>query len=150
MSSSSSSSAAPYAGTIGVHLQREVQERFQTNVVDGFRWKVTAVGATGMTDHIFRYIRRPLDVAAGTVVDEFDGVCSPPDLEEFGENNPIPDREPKFLRLNYIDLVFRSQHEAEEAWTAVVEDVSSLVATLKIMEQTIPAQTLAVGDPDDL
>lgn len=148
MSSSSSSAGTP--GTIGVHLLREVQERFQTNVVDGFRWRVTAVGGTGMPNHIFRYLRRPLDVAAGTTVDEFDGVCSPPDLEEFGENNPIPDREPKFLRLDYIDLVFRSQSEAEEAWTAVAEDVAALVETLRIMEQTVPAATLAVGDPDPL
>lgn len=150
MSSSSSSSSAAAGGTIGVYLQRDVQERFQTNVIDGFRWKVTAVGATGMTDHIFRYLRRPLDVAAGTTVDEFDGVCSPPDLEEFGENNPVPDREPKFLRLNYVDLVFRSQHEADEAWTALSEDVAALVETLKVMERTVPAQTLAVGDPAPL
>lgn len=145
-----SSSSSVGGDGLGIYLQREVQERFQVNVIDGFRWKVTAVGAAGMTDHIFRYIRRPLDVAAGTTVDEFDGVCSPPDLEEFGENNPVPDVEPKFLRLNYVDLVFRSQHEADEAWTALVEDVTSLVETLKVMERTVPAQTLKVGDPPAL
>lgn len=147
--SSSSSSQIGNDGR-GVWLQRDVQSRFQTNVIDGFRWVVTAVGATNMPNEIFRFIRRPLAVGDGTTVDEFDGVCSPPDLEEFDIGNPIPDREPKFLRLATVDLVFRSQHEADETWTAVVEDVTSLVNTLNIMDQTVPAETLPIGSPDPL
>jgi hypothetical protein len=130
----------------GIYLRRLVQTRFQTNVIDGFRFRVEAHDANQMPNAIFRYLRRQAD-AKGNTADEFDGVCSPPDLEEFGEGEPVAGAAPSFLRLDYVDLVFRSQSQAEDAWKVIVEDVTSLVDTLNAMDKIVEAQDLKIGDP---
>lgn len=117
------------------------------NVVDGFRFRVEAYGGHLMPNHIFRYLRRPLNPDTGTRIDELDGVCSPPDLEEFGEDAPLPDVVPPFLRLDFVDVLLRSQHEADEAWRVILEDVHSLVDTLNIMDNIVPAEDIAIGNP---
>lgn len=144
--SSASSSAAVTSNGRGLYLRRLVQERFQTNVIDGFRFRVEAHDANLMTASIFRYLRRQSDTE-GNTVDEFDGVCSPPDLEEFGEGEPIAGASPPYLRLDYVDVVFRSQSQADDAWAVIVEEVKALVDTLNIMDTIVEAQDLKVGDP---
>jgi len=143
---SSNSSASVSSGGRGVYLRRLVQERFQTNVIDGFRFRVEAHDNHLMPKAIFRYLRRQAD-ADGNEVDEFDGVCSPPDLEEFGEGEPVAGAAPPYLRLDYVDVVFRSQSQAEDAWKVIVEDVTSLVETLNVMDTVVEAQDLKIGDP---
>jgi len=145
-SNSSNSSASVASGGRGVYLRRLVQTRFQTNVIDGFRFRVEAHDANLMPKAIFRYLRRQAD-ADGNTVDEFDGVCSPPDLEEFGEGEPVAGAAPPFLRLDYVDVVFRSQSQADDAWKVIVEDVTALVETLNVMDNIVEAQDLKIGDP---
>lgn len=144
--SSVSSSAAVTSGGRGIYLRRLVQERFQTNVIDGFRFRVEAHDNHLMPKAIFRYLRRQSD-ADGGEVDEFDGVCSPPDLEEFGETEPVAGAAPPYLRLDYVDVVFRSQSQADDAWKVIVEEVTSLVDTLNVMDNIVEAQDLKIGDP---
>ncbi len=145
-SNSSTSSSAVTANGRGLYLRRLVQERFQTNVIDGFRFKVEAHDANLMPTAVFRYLRRQSD-SEGNTADEFDGVCSPPDLEEFGEGEPVAGASPPYLRLDYVDLVFRSQSQADEAWAVIVEEVKALVDTLNVMDTIVEAQDLKVGDP---
>lgn len=144
--SATSSSSSVSASGRGVYLRRLVQERFQTNVIDGFRFRVEAHDAALMPKAIFRYLRRQSD-SEGNTADEFDGVCSPPDLEEFGETDPVTGASPPYLRLDYADLVFRSQSQADDAWKVIVEDVTSLVETLNVMDRIVEAQDLKIGDP---
>lgn len=143
---SDSSSAAVASAGRGIYLRRLVQERFQTNVIDGFRFRVEAHDPSLMPKAIFRYLRRQADSEGGEA-DEFDGVCSPPDLEEFGEGEPVAGAAPPYLRLDYVDVVFRSQSQAEDAWKVIVEEVTSLVDTLNAMDTVVEAQDLKIGDP---
>jgi hypothetical protein len=147
VSSSSSSMAVDPTYSRGVYLQRYLQETYDSDSITGFRFKVVAYGAYGMPDTIFRYGKEALSAKDGTYRLAFDGVCSPADLEEFPEDDPTPDSYPEFCRLNYVDLVFRSQSIADEAWKTLVEEVSSLITTMNIMDQVKPQATLKIGDP---
>lgn len=130
MSSSSSSSASPGRG---IKLRRAAQTRFVANAVDGFRFTVTAHSAHDMPNEIFLYLRRPLDPRTGDEADEFTSVCSAPDLEEYPVGEPTGT--PAFFRSAEIDLVFRSQAEAAEAWELIKREVEVLVRTLNLNDE---------------
>jgi hypothetical protein len=145
-SSSSSSVGNPQYGR-GVWLRRFSQTHYTNNYIDGFRFKVVAYGANNMPNSIFRYAREALNAREGSHRLAFDGVCSPSDLEEFPEEAPIVGIFPEFCRLDYADLVFRSQATAEEAWTILVEEVGSLVRTLDTMDVMQAGTDLKIGYP---
>jgi hypothetical protein len=145
-SSSSSSIGNPQYGR-GLWLRRFVQTQYRNNKISGFRFRVVAYGNNDMTNFIFRYGREALNAREGTYRLAFDGICSPVDLEEFPETEPIVGVFPEFCRLDYVDLVFRSQAEAEDAWNVMVTEVGNLVYTLDVMDKIAPEQDLKFGDP---
>ena len=149
MSESSTSSASSEAPTYtrGIRLRVLAQTRFQVGVTDGFRMRIEAHGAYLMPNAIFRYVRRPLNPDDGTKTDEFDGVCSSVDLEEFGEGAPVPDAAPPFLRLDYVDIVVRSRAEADEALTAIAHEVTSLKDSLNASDHLAETVDLTIGNP---
>lgn len=142
-SSSSSSSASSEAPRRGIRLRRAAQERFVANAVDGFRFTVTAHSAFDMPNEIFLYLRRPLDPTTGEEADEFTSVCSVPDLEEYPANGPTGT--PPFFRAAEIDLVFRSQTEADEAWAVIQREVEVLVRTLNLTDELAAEADVEIG-----
>ena len=146
-SSSVSSSIGNPEYSRGIWLRKLEQSLYNSNRIQGFRFKVVAYGGNEMPNFIFRYTREALNVSEGTYRLAFDGVCSPVDLEEYPESEPIVGVFPEFCRLDYVDLVFRSQSIAEDAWNIMVEEVGNLVYTLDIMEKTVPVQDLKLGNP---
>ena len=150
-SSSNSNSSSSYGSTVpsvnhGIKLKKLVQTKFTTNNVDGFRMRIEAYSANLMSNSIFRYIRGPVNSQA-IQIDEFDGVCSPSDLEEFNQDSPAQGANPAWFRKNYVDLVFRSQHAAKDAWNLIVSDVRILVSTLDIMDTIVQEEVIGIGDP---
>ena len=143
--STSSSQAQPDGH--GIRLKKYVQTKYVINNVDGYRMVVEAYDSNNMSNAIFRYIRGPFSAATGTYSDEFDGVCSPSDLEEFPENSPTPNSNPAWFRKGSIDLVFRSQTTANDTWDKIVSDVEILVKTLDIMDVIQPEITVSIGNP---
>jgi hypothetical protein len=142
MSSSSSSLSSSESPRRKVDLTRRAQTRFVANAVDGFRFTVAAENAVLMPAEIFRYIRRPYNPATGAEADEFDGVCSVPDLEELPVGAPTGS--PQFFRLAELDLVFRSMTEADEAWDVIRADVGTLVRTLNLADELGAAETTEI------
>jgi hypothetical protein len=108
--------------------------------------RIEAYSANLMSNSIFRYIRGPVN-SQSIQIDEFDGVCSPSDLEEFNQDAPAQGANPAWFRKNYVDLVFRSQHAAKDAWNLIVSDVKILVSTLDIMDTIVQEEIIGIGDP---
>lgn len=146
-SSSSSSIGTGEAGGRGLWLRRFAQRPYRTTEAQGFRMAIAAYGASRMSDRVFRYIRRPYNPITGVTADELDGVCSPADLEEFPEDAPNPADNPAWFRRASVDLVVRSQAEAEELWSGVVKELTALVAALDFMDVVVPELDVAIGDP---
>lgn len=143
MSSSSSDTPSSEAPRRKVDLTRRAQTRFVSNAVDGFRFTVAAENAVLMPAEVFRYLRRPYNPVTGVEADEFDGVCSLPDLEEMPAGAPTGS--PPFFRLAEIDLVFRSMSEADEAWAVIQADVAVLVRTMDLADDLGVAETVEIG-----
>lgn len=145
-SNSGSSESAPSVKH-GIKLKKFVQTSYVINNVDGFRMKIEAFSANNMSNAIFRYIKGPFNGNAGTYQEDFDGVCSPSDLEEFPIDDPAAGANPAWFRKDYVDLVFRSQTTAEETWDRIVKDVTILIKTLDIMDNIFQEKIVSIGDP---
>ena len=145
--SSSNSSSQSQSEKHGVRVKRFTQQRFEINNTDGYRMKIVAYDGNKMSNAVFRYIRGPFSQTAGAYFEEFDGVCSPADLEEFPEDTPTANSNPAWFRKDYIDLVFRSQTTADEAWNMIVKDINVLVSSLDLMENIVVEKIVDIGDP---
>lgn len=111
--------------------------------IQGYRYTVTAENAVDMPNEIFRMFNRPLDPTIGTVVSEFNGVCSPGDLRDLPINAPIP---PGILfRVSFIDLTFRSPDEGEEQWEAIKFETKELVRSLDALDLLLIQETVTYG-----
>lgn len=117
-------------GVRKIRLVPFFQRFFIPNVVDGFRIRVVADQNCKMPAEIFRYYVYPPHPLTGEVNAEFTGVCSSPELEELPAGVPLDDVCPKGFRLDYFDIVFPSQHAADEAWAVILSEVRTLKETL--------------------
>lgn len=147
MSSSSSSqeSSSSQPGGRSLSLRRLAQSRYVINAQSGYRFRVEVAAAVGMPPEVFRYLERDNPANPAVSVAAFDGVCSPADLEDYPALVPDRSRGPRFFRLDYVDLVLRSQHTAEEAWEILQEELTTLVATLNLMDDLGVIETLQIG-----
>lgn len=117
--------------------------RFILGQTDGIRVRIEVECAEGVDTRIFAYLMGPLDPVAGVRAGSFSHVCSATDLEEFPAEEPTPGNVPEWFRLSYVDVLLRSEIEAQ----AFIEDVRSDVRMLKVSLDAIDV-TQPTGDED--
>ena len=120
--------------------------RYNYHATDGIRVRITASNALLMPTKIFAYLLLPLKPGENEQVGAFDHVCSPTDLEEYPEDDPIPNARPEWFRLSYVDVLLRSRAEVEAFIKDVAEDVQRLKATLDLADTLLPRGELWIGD----
>lgn len=118
--------------------------RFGDNV-DGIRVRIEATNAVLMPDTVFAYLMLPLRPGQTTGTGAFDHVCSPTDLEEYPETEPLPNSRPAWFRLNYVDVLLRSRAEVKAFIRDVTEDVQNLKKTLDLMDTLLPGGFVWIG-----
>lgn len=133
----SSSSSSASADTRSITLSW-AESRYIANKIDGIRIRIEATNAANMPAKIFAYQLLPMKPSTGEQVGAFDHICSPIDLEEYPEDSPIENVRPGWYRLDYIDVLVRSRHEADNFLAVVRADVRSLIGTLNIMDEIEP------------
>jgi hypothetical protein len=132
----------------GRHVRLTWQvSRYNFNSVDGIRVRITASDAMLMPEKIFAYLLLPMKPGEDERVGAFDHVCSPTDLEEYPEDDPIPNYRPEWCRLNYVDVLLRSRAEVESFIENVLEDVQRLKDTLDLADDLLPGGQSWVGVP---
>jgi hypothetical protein len=130
----------------GRHVRLAWQvSRYNFNSVDGIRVRITASDAMLMPEKIFAYLLLPMKPGEDERVGAFDHVCSPTDLEEYPEDDPIPNYRPEWFRLNYVDVILRSRAEVEAFINDVLEDVQRLKDTLDLADTLLPGGQTWVG-----
>jgi hypothetical protein len=117
------------------------------NVIDGVRLRIEASDAEDMPNKIFAYLLMPMKPSTLERVGNFDHVCSPVDLEEYPEDEPLANVEPAFFRLDYIDIEVRSQTELDKWLQDITADVDSLKASLDIMDDVELVREIWIGPP---
>ncbi len=123
--------------------------RYNFETTDGIRVRITASNATQMPTKIFAYQMLPLKPGANERVGAFDHVCSPTDLEEYPEDDPIVNQRPAWFRLDYVDVLLRSRAEVKSFIEEVVQDVQRLKDTLDIADNLLPAGEMWIGTPPE-
>lgn len=121
--------------------------RYNYHSTDGIRVRITASNAALMPEKIFAYLLMPLKPGEGERVGAFDHVCSPTDLEEYPEDDPIPNMRPEWFRLSYVDVLLRSRAEVEAFIKDVAEDVTRLKNTLDTADTLLPGGMVWIGTP---
>lgn len=121
--------------------------RYFSDSVDGIRVRITASDAALMSNKIFAYQMLPLKPGADNRVGAFDHVCSPTDLEEYPEDDPIPNDRPAWFRLNYVDVLLRSRAEVKSFIESVIDDVQRLKHTLDVADLLLPGGNTWIGTP---
>ncbi len=121
--------------------------RYNVRDTDGIRVRITAASAALMPAKIFAYLMLPMKPAADERVGAFDHVCSPVDLEEYPEDEPLPNHRPEWFRLDYVDVLLRSNEEVESFISSVTNDVQHLKTTLDLTDTLLPVGQTWIGTP---
>lgn len=119
--------------------------RYNFHGVDGVRVRIEATAAELMSPKVFAYLMMPMKPAAGEREGSFSHICSPTDLAEYPEDEPIPGHRPEWFRLNYVDVHLRSRSEAKRLIQDVTEDVQRLKVTLDLMDTLLPGGSVWIG-----
>jgi len=123
--------------------------RYNFSETDGIRVRITATDAAEMASKVFAYLMLPMKPGANTAVGAFDHVCSPVDLEEYPEDEPLPNVRPAWFRLDYVDVLLRSRAEVNAFIADVAEDVQRLKTALDTADTLLPGGQLWVGIPPE-
>lgn len=146
MSSSSSSPDPITSGPYGVKVSRRVSDGVD-NTTAFFRLQLQAHDAQNMPNAIFRYAVTGKN-AGGEFTLEFDGVCTPMDLEQWAESAPGTDvsQFPNFVRSDKGDLVYPTADFLADAWTTLLAEVTQLVEDLDKLDDLDDATTATFGE----
>jgi hypothetical protein len=131
-------------------MARKIKIRWATSryVVgrhDAIRVRISVVCAEGLTEKIFAYRMLPKSPQTGSKRGFFSHICSPADIEDFPEDEPVATHVPPWFRLSYVDVLVRSETEAE----AFIDDVRSDIRRLLTSLAAIDA-VFQVGEDDFL
>ena len=117
----------------------------------GVRLKLEVTETAGIDKEIFIYQQRPLDVTAGTFVGDFNHVCSPTDMGNYPVNQAQTEVSksglPQFYRSHFVDLLFDSIADADEAEQALWEDIFLLKLNVDRLSRLTSEQVVVVGPP---
>lgn len=116
--------------TFEIVLTPFFESKYTVGNYTGYRLRVVASNAVGLSENVFRYIRSP-GGKPGETIQEFNGVCSAVDMAELPENEPLEKNSKEFFRMNEVDLLFRSTQETVKAWEVITKEVSILLETLE-------------------
>ena len=114
-------------------------------VHDGIRVRVWVSAACEMESAIFAYRMLTVAPATGAATAHFSHICSSVDLAEYPVDEPVAPSRPEWFRTSSVDVLLRSQEEADNFITTVREDVAKLKLTLDTIDTLEEATTATLG-----
>jgi len=128
-----------------IKLQRYGMTTYVEGRTQGVRIKIVAIESNQMPKEVFVFQRRP-SAPPGESIDVFTNIASPNDLEEYPVGD-ITDIAHPFLRLDVVDLVFRSPEHAQDGIQRMVGDIAQLVESLNFMDSLVLQEEITIGNP---
>jgi len=108
---------------------RTVQVTTPRRSIGMVRLGFAVVDSRNLTPHVFRILHRPgVPRNEPLTEDQFNGVCSPADLEEFPE--AAPTGVPAFYRTDRAAILFLSRQRALETWDALLDEIKKLLVSM--------------------
>lgn len=109
------------------------------------RVEVTDPDNTGADPNVFIYLKRPVNPYDGTVLADWHGIASAPDMTEYPVGEPWDATTLPFFRLDYFEIDLRSTALVEETWALIVAEVDQLLRALDRLEQLVVTAETYVG-----
>lgn len=126
----------------------EITPYIQQNLdpyADSIRVRIEVTNAVGLSPKVFLYLARPLQAGQTEADLEFQGVCSPVDLEEVPEDAPLPNADPAWARLNYVDLLFRARSDAFAFIETLQGELQQLISALNDSDKMSSLSSYWIG-----
>ncbi len=128
-----------------IKLTYAFQRDFVANVHDVFRLTIAASDGHLMPNAIFAYLQEPLQPGEAEMVDVFDHVCSPVDLQDYPVNAPRVNAVPPWFRCDSVDIEVPTREQGLEALHAIVGDVTSLVFGMNAADVLVDQPPIWIG-----
>ena len=114
----------------------------------GHRVIITATDAYLMDENVFVFKYRPINPSTPTETTEvYLGVATPEQLSELTVDAPTDDDQTEAFLKSSIDKTFDDPQDAEDFWTTVVDQVTSLKLKLDSLDILSVSQQLLIGYP---
>ena len=132
----------------GVKLRRYEIAQANHKHLRGFRIRIEVVDTCGGVDsNIFLYRRAPANAFDGSIADEFQTVCSFPDMSEYPAGTPSPET---YFREDYIELDVRSMRDYDYIWERIMLESSALMNALTLADTLVAAEDAWIGcEPEE-
>ncbi len=137
-----------FSSNYGITLVPYLPAVYVEGRTTGYRLFVSVDNARGIDRHIFVYQRKPIIYGLDNYKDDFSGVASPADLEEYAVGSPSDPAKP-FFRLDTFDCVFRSLDTLIETLESLGSDVNELVRTKASFDTLQMIGVIPIGTPAD-
>jgi hypothetical protein len=130
-----------------ITLSKAVTPNFERNA---FRLRLEITEVTGGIDkYLFLYRELPLVGNETEPRAVFQGVCSPFDLESAPVEAAGPEAEAPWCRWHIADVWLRSASLVDEAYTVILEELTTLINTLDVLDTPGESEEVILGDPDE-
>lgn len=136
-----------FNGDYGITLRPSLPETYVSGRTTGYRLYVQAVDPKGLEKEIFVYQRKPVLYQNEIYKDDFSGVASPADMEEYQIGEPEEASKP-FFRLDYVDLVFRNVDLLIEALQGLASDTAELIRAKRSFDAQTTLGDITIGNPE--
>jgi hypothetical protein len=133
-----------------IKLRRRVTKNVDYTTLGAYRLRIDAIESDGIEERVFVWRRDPVNPYTSEVTNTFFTVASPVDMEEYPPEEPDPYKAYPFFRRSWVDLLFRSVSQAEEAWQLIVQEVNNLITALNKLDTIeLEDEVWAGALPDD-
>lgn len=116
----------------------------------GFRFRVDVTATQNVEPEIFLYLTAPTIPGTAGVACKFQKICTPADVAAYpslSQAAAATSLDAPWVRAPYVDLVFVTRAEADDAWTIIQQDVASLLEAYSLQDEmdTLAPITIAAG-----
>lgn len=126
-----------------ITLARTAQTTVNPGITQSYTFSVTASNGVNTQTEIFRMHRRPLDPIAQTTTNDFDGICTPADIQNLPINAPISPN--TYFRVNYILVTYENQSDGEDSWVAIQSATLTLMKSLQANSELVVSDTVTIS-----
>ena len=111
-------------------LTTSTQTYYDVNLTQSYKLIIDASNGNLMPNEIFLFLH--VDPVPGYPqgLETFKGICNPAQLSNLPIDEPEENSSNKFYRSSHLELIMLTEAEATQAWTEILDAISSLKRAL--------------------
>jgi len=126
----------------GVVIQKKTIDHPTDSCFTSRRLQISVVEVCNLSDAIFVFETQVTDVMTLDKKGVFKGIATPVDLQELPVGTPLVGGE--LFRKNIVDLIVRSPEMETAVWTAIHDDIETLITSLDELVELLQPEEVTV------